>query len=113
MVQPGGWEAIPGTAVFPRQRLLVVSATYRPRTAGLVSADASGGKLCGAAVSLMYSRREAFVKGLDDLIAKPALSMADEFGERRSWADWKGAEHSLSAEWGLRRRGPVYSHRVC
>ena len=98
VIAAGEWEAA-GTGVYPRQRLLVVTATWRPPTAGLLSADRGGGKLCGAAVNLSYSRREAFVRGLDDLIAKPALSMANEFAASLLWTDWKGAEYSLKHEW--------------
>ena len=58
----------------PNVQLLVVSATYRaPRAA---KANASGsGKMNAAPVSLQYASRAAFVQGLDDILAKPLLTL--------------------------------------
>jgi len=39
------------------------------------------------------------VQGLDDLIAKPMLSMADECGRDQRWTDWKGVGYTLRDEW--------------
>ena len=36
-------------------------------------------------VTLAYNKRESFLKGLDDLIAKPPLKMEDEFARTDSW----------------------------
>ena len=94
---PGEWEA-PG-GVYPMQRLLEVTATYQPPRAGLVPEDSGGSKMCGTAVTLSYNRREAFLRGLDDLIAKPALRMHDEFSRVDTWTDWRGVSYTLTEEW--------------
>ena len=65
--------------VWPTQRLLVVGCTFRPpRAPALPPAGSSGGgaKLCGSVHTLMYASREAYVAGLDEIIAQPALSLA-------------------------------------
>jgi hypothetical protein len=53
----GEWEAPGGT--FPRRRLLVVTATYRPPSAGLMRVGDTDGKLCAAAVTLSYGAVES------------------------------------------------------
>ena len=97
---PGTWEAPNG--LYPRQRLLVVTATYHSPTLG-ADGSAGGGKLCGDATVLSYDNREGFVRGLDDIIAKPSLSMSDEFDRELSWSDWRGRTYHLRQEWGYVR----------
>ena len=75
-IEPGYWEA-PG-GVYPNQRLLVCTATYQEPVAAATDAG-SGGKMCVSNVNLQYGSRAAYVKGLDDLIAKPVLTMEMEF----------------------------------
>lgn len=93
---PGTWEA-PG-GVRPRQRLLVVSATYQKPREG-AAGGLHGGKLCESVVTLQYGSRDQFVRGLDDILARPSLSMAQEFARDHSWLDWRGAAYSLRGEW--------------
>ena len=93
----GTWEAPGGCR--PQQRLLVVTATYQPPREGYVPRDSGGSKMCGSAVTLSYKTRDAFLKGLDDLIAKPALTMKDEFTRPDSWTDWRGVSYTSTAEW--------------
>ena len=94
--EPGSWEA-PG-GLRPRRRLLVVSATYqKPRSA--LSSRNHGGKMCESVVTLQYGNRDAFVRGLDDILARPALTMAQEFARDHTWTDWKGGAYSLREEW--------------
>ena len=67
------------------QRLLVVTATYRKPSQGLLQAKAtsaggSGGKFAG--VTLSYGSRHLFVNGLDDILAQPILTMEQEFARR-------------------------------
>ena len=66
----GVWEAPNGT--HPQQRLLVVTATYNSPSLGEDGAIRTG-KMCPDAAVLCYGDREGFVKGLDDLISRPAL----------------------------------------
>jgi len=94
--EPGSWEA-PG-GVYPKQRLIVVTATYQPPNLGVVASD-EGGRMCGSPVTLSYNKRETFLRGLDDMIAKPALTMEDEFLRPMSWHDWAGVEYNLRTEW--------------
>lgn len=96
IVAAGAWEA-PG-GVCPRQRLLVVSATYqRPQPSSLCS-DA-GGRMCDSVVTLQYGNRHAFVHGLDDILANPAICMEHEFNRDSTWEDWKGVRYNLQTEW--------------
>ena len=84
--EPGTWEA-PG-GFFPQQRLLVVTATY------LVPSKAQefrGNKLCASSSALSYGDRSTHTRGLDDLVGRPVLSMAQECARSLSWKDWKGA----------------------
>ena len=53
-----GWESLPFVVVSPSR--------WR----------CSGGKLCGAAVTLNYGNRPAFVRGLEDMIAQPVRPAA-------------------------------------
>ena len=72
---PGTWES-PNPGVFPKQRLLVVSALFqRPSLRRELTEDASPGKLCGSVTTLQYANRIAYVDGLDDILAKPVLTM--------------------------------------
>ena len=53
--------------------------------------------MCGNTLTL--GRRDIFLKGLDDVIAKPVLSMEHEFARDHKWVDWKGVEYTLRKEW--------------
>ena len=92
---PGEWVG-PG-GVRPKQRLLLVTATYRRATMSFEERIAS--KMTGTAVTLSYGDREAFVSGLNDLLATPTLTMALEFERDLEWRDWKGAAYTLRDEW--------------
>ena len=97
---PGEWEA-PG-GCWPRQRLLMVTATYQSQdldATAVASSDSCGNKMCGEVVTLQYSRSEAHVAGIEDLTAKPMLTMADECSRDLRWVDWRGARYSLRDEW--------------
>ena len=96
IVAAGEWEA-PG-ACFPRRRLLVVTATYWQPPTSLRGAT-EGGKLCGHVATLQYGTRASYVAGIDDLIAAPLLTMADEFSREGEWCDWKGVQYTLRSEW--------------
>ena len=109
VVEAGEWEAPGGN--YPRQRLLVVSANYR--LAGTAQATGDGGsKMCGSVLTLDYANRDAFIRGLDDLMTKPLLTMAQEFSRERSWRDWKGVTYSLREEWAY-VTGPAASKEGC
>lgn len=98
VIPPGEWES-PRPGVFPQQRLVVVGATYRSPHEGLP--EGSGGKMVGSVNTLSYANREDYVRGIDDITARPSLTMELEFSSRPSftWRDWKGAEYSLAREW--------------
>ena len=76
VVEAGGWEApsSSGVSLRPQQRLLIVTATYKPPRAGLPLSPGRA-KLCGNVVQLEYGSRYAFIRGLEDLVQKPALTM--------------------------------------
>ena len=84
--------------LFPNQRLLVCTATYQEPAAAKADAG-SGGKMCVSNISLKYGSRAAYIKGLDDLIAKPVLTMAMEFAREQTWTDWQGVSYTLREEW--------------
>lgn len=95
--QPGEWEAPGGVRV--QQRLLVVTATYRAPRIGLSAASEGGAKLCGVAVTLNYADRDAFVRGLDDLLRQPLLTMEQECRREMVWSDWTQRSYRLCDEW--------------
>ena len=95
---PGNWEAPGGHK--PMQRLLVVTATYQPPRQGLAANEGGSSKyMATTETTLTYNKREAFTKGLDDLIAKPALLMENEFLRNDTWVDWKGVKYTAREEW--------------
>lgn len=95
---PGTWSA-PG-GCFPNQRLLVVSATYQPRVAAAQPGRDANCKLCAASITLSYGDRDSFLRGLDDLIAQPTLTMKLEC-ERDfpPWLDRRGQAYRMRDEW--------------
>jgi hypothetical protein len=96
-IHPAGtWEA-PG-GVRPQQRLLVVTATFQPPQIERIQGGRRP-KMCGSTVALQYGSRSAYVTGLDDLIAKPLLSLAAEYDRDMAWTDWKGVGYNLRDEW--------------
>ena len=83
---------------------MLVTATYLipHRVATLAAApsdDEVGAKICDSAVSLKYGDREAYVNGIDKLIASPLLTLEREFSRDISWTDWKGVRYSVREEW--------------
>ena len=72
---PGTWEAPGGKGIFPRQRLLVVTATYLIPKGGTSLLRTSDGKMCAAAPTLSYGNTSAYVNGIDGLVASPFLTM--------------------------------------
>ena len=97
VLQPGFWEA-PG-GLYPKQKLYVVTATYRNPSLALPGSDTFTGKLCESAVQLSYGDRDAFVKGIADMTAAPTLTIEQEFERDHEWKDWKGVEYTLKQEW--------------
>ena len=55
--------------------------------------------MCESVVQLQYGTRDAFVQGLDDVLARPPLTLEQEFARDHSWSDWRGTTYSLRAEW--------------
>ncbi|KAJ1433195.1 hypothetical protein B484DRAFT_429616 [Ochromonadaceae sp. CCMP2298] len=97
-IEPDGFRA-PG-GVFVKQKLLVVTATYRSPLPSTYNESGSGGKLCGAVTTLAYGDRGVFVAGLDALVpSKPPLTMSMEFDRDDQWTDWRGESYSLREEW--------------
>lgn len=116
ILKPGEWEVEgchigkgiddetrpAGYKVRPNQELLIVTATHRPPAE--VSIGRSGGVYTGMkwgqpAVTLRYATRDAFIRGLDDVLSKPVLTLAQEFDRDMEWEDWKGVRYSLRQEW--------------
>ena len=103
-VEPGPFEAPNGVMVH--QRLITVRATFRS-----TRTETSGerlSKLCSSTLS--YADRNSFVKGMEDVIARPPLSMEMEWSRDITWVDWTGVEYSVRREWqyvkGCARRTP-------
>ena len=65
----------------------------------MASTSANGGKMADLPVSLQYASRQAFVKGLDDIITRPLLTLEQEFTRDYAWTDYKGASYTLREEW--------------
>ena len=90
--------------VRPMQRLLVVSCTFRPpkdpeRPLVGLGGAASSGKFGAHVTTLQYASREAYIGGLDDIIAQPPLSLAQEYDRSLSWIDFRGDRYNLRDEW--------------
>ncbi|KAL1521882.1 hypothetical protein AB1Y20_021533 [Prymnesium parvum] len=110
IMQAGEWEA-PG-GVFPKQRLLIVGATYMRPSPKSISSAAADSKLCQGAATLLYGTRTSFVNGLSDLIGKPLLTMEQEFERDFTWTDWKGKSYNLRNEWAY-VNGPAVPAENC
>ena len=83
--------------VTVKQRLLTVRATYRlPVTQG---AGGSSTRLCGSTTTLRFANKDAFIKGMDDVLGLPVVTMAQECTRDQSWTDWKGTRYTLRSEW--------------
>ena len=95
VIEAGFWEA-PG-GIFPEQRLLIVTATYRAPRAGLSVVSGVGGKMCEPATSLQYGLRSAYIAGLDDILARPALTLEHELSRKITWTDWKGVKYNMKS----------------
>ena len=110
--EAGTWEA-PG-GVYPQQRLLIVTATYLTPRGNEFRAvhTGGGGKMCTAMNTLEYGNRNAFVQGIDALIAKPLLTIAQEFDRDLSWSDWRGVSYTLRDEWAY-VNGPAQAKQGC
>jgi len=107
---PGKWEA-PG-GVFPMQRLLVCSPTFLPPLPEHWQ-DTATSKFCERSNSLVYGGRDHYIQGLDALIAKPVLTLAQECDrEGWTWTDWKGVRYSLTEEWRY-VNGPAKPQQGC
>lgn len=98
--------------VFVNQRLLVVTATYRPPIPKRSDAGTMG-KLCSAATALSYGDRRVFVEGFDALVpSKPPLAMEMEYDRDMSWVDWCGVQYYLRTEWSY-VNGPAETKEDC
>ena len=97
---PGEWVAPGGSR--PKQKLLVVTATYNANWNDGGGHDDDEHPICGKmwseVVTLSYGRREAYITGLEHLWAKPVLTMQSEFDREYTWTDWQDAEYSLRNE---------------
>jgi len=92
---PGTWKAPGGT--FPQQRLLIVTATYLLPSSDDESSYA--GKLCSSTNALRFGCRNAYVHGIDRLLAKPLLTMELECTRNITWTDFNGYSYSIADEW--------------
>jgi hypothetical protein len=100
IVPAGQWEA-PG-GIYPKQRLLVVTATYLMPSASLLGSlgsEGSGSKLCDSVQTLSYGNRVAYIEGIDGLISHPVLTMDMECDRDTTWTDWKHKTYSLRDEY--------------
>eukprot|EP00966_Prymnesium_polylepis_P251064 5805032-Prymnesium_polylepis.2 len=61
--------------------------------------DGVENKMVATPMNLHYSGREAYVKGLEDILSRPTLTIEQEFKRDKTWVDWKGARYSLRGEW--------------
>ena len=56
-------------------------------------------KLCSAPVELTFGDRQAYVRGLDEIVFEPPLTMAQEMERDDKWTDWAGTEYSALREY--------------
>ena len=91
-------DSFESRGVIVHQPLYTVSATYRPPlSAG--DGGALGSKMCGSAITLMYGDRNAYIAGLEDILARPLLTLEQEFTRDFEFTDWQGATHTLQQQW--------------
>lgn len=50
-------------------------------------------------MSLVFGSSTVYARGLEDVLAAPLLTIAQECGRELTFTDWAGQQHSLSAEW--------------
>ena len=50
---------------------------------------------------LTYNDREAYVRGLDEVVFVPVLTMEQEWMRDDKWTDWSGRSFSGAAEWRM------------
>jgi len=98
VLDPGFWTSPFDASVYPKCRLLVVTATFRPPHTA--DAEQGGhGKMCDTVRTLSYGTRAAFITGMDDVTAKTTLTMAQELKRDITWVDWKGVTYKLDEEY--------------
>ena len=107
--EPGTWtvEGVPGVDVKMNQRLLVMTATYRPpprpKLDPLGQAPTlrqwASSRHVGHVMNLRYGDRESYVNGIEDITAHPVLTMAQEFEREYTFVDSRGGRYTLAGEW--------------
>ena len=87
--------------VRPNCRLFVVSCTFKRPTELRFGSGGGLSKLCGSVRTLLYADRETYVKGLDDILENPVLTMEREFNRPtcKPFVDWRGVTHTLPNLW--------------
>ena len=112
IIPPGEWMAPNG--VYPLQRLLVVTATYMPPRCNNTRGGGTevNGKMCARVTTLSYGSRADYIRGLNDVIAQPVLTMEQECGRQMEWQDQKGVRYSLQREWAY-INGPAEPKEGC
>ena len=98
-VEPDGFDFTrsDGRVVRVKQKLIVVRATYTISAHGGGGAS-DGGKFVGFSQTLTYASRDAFVKGLHELLARPFLTMEQECTRELAWTDWAGKGYTIADE---------------
>jgi len=96
-IKPAGSWLAPDGETRPGVDLLVVTATFKALS--VASIGANGGKMADHEIWLQYAAQKAFIEGLDDIIARPLLTLEQEFTRDYEWTDFKGASYTLREEW--------------
>mmetsp|Transcript_65874 Transcript_65874/g.77401 ORF Transcript_65874/g.77401 Transcript_65874/m.77401 type:complete len:690 (+) Transcript_65874:98-2167(+) len=108
-VQPAGtWISPAGN--YPEVDLIIVTATYLPH--GSIFDKKGAGKMCGNSHMLTYGSRKEYMRGLNDFLYDPILTMAQEFDRQYKWTDWKGIQHTLQECWAY-VNGPAVTMEDC
>jgi hypothetical protein len=84
--------------VHVQRTLLTVSATYLPLRAPQLESELTS-KLCARTFTLSYGDRDAYVSGLDDVLARPILTLEQEWTRELEWADYAGVCYTARECW--------------
>lgn len=55
----------------------------------------AAGKMGGHVATLQYGSRDSYIRGVQDIVSKPVLTMEQEFMRECTWTDWKGVKYTL------------------
>jgi hypothetical protein len=97
-VQEGSFEYLPGKMI--NQTLITVRVTYKvPATKGPAADENGGSKFASECNFLTFGTAGDCLRGMDDILDDPVLTMEEGWLRNDQWADWQGKTHHGAVEW--------------